>query len=344
MSKKTIRLYLILSVSIIVVMGIAFPLAAQETDGYDSGLSQHSQDNIEGAIESYTKALAIAPDNPEIFLNRGLARLKTQDYSGAINDTTRAIKLDPSNPRAFDARGMALYFTGDCPGAVQAFTQALALDPGSADTYVNQGAALFDQQKINPAIENYTRALTIAPDHINALRNLGLAWLEKNQWKKAVSDSSRAIALSQAENQDCADIFLTRGLARYGLKNYTNAMDDFQTALSMAPDNPAACNQMAWMLSVCPDPIFRCSKKALILAKKAIALAPGPDTLDTLSLAYAEAGEYGKAVAHQTQLIDLADQGRFTLAGEAKKKLAAFQAGIPWRVSSLAGEEEAPVR
>lgn len=340
MIKKTIQLYLILSVSILVIMGITLPcMAAQENDWYASGLSQHNQGNIEAAIESYTKALAIAPDNPEIFLNRGLARLKTSDYPGAIKDTTRAIELDPSNSRAFDARGMALYFAGDCPGAVQAFTQALDLTPGSADTYVNRGAALFDQQKINPAIEDYTRALTIVPGHINALRNRSLAWFEKHQWEKAVSDSSRALSLSRAANLDCEDIFLSRGLARYGKKDYSGAMDDFQTALSLAPDSSVACNQMAWMLSVCPDPEFRSGQRAVTIARKAIALAPGPDSLDTLALAYAEAGDYEKAIAHQTRLIELADQGRFPLSRGAKKKLATFQAGLPWRVTSLAGEE-----
>ncbi|HEY0171296.1 MAG TPA: tetratricopeptide repeat protein [Pyrinomonadaceae bacterium] len=47
---------------------------------------------MNGAIESYTKAVEVYPQNAEAYYHRGAARRQKGDYSAAYEDLTKAIK------------------------------------------------------------------------------------------------------------------------------------------------------------------------------------------------------------------------------------------------------------
>ncbi len=233
------------------------------------------------------------------------------------------------------SQGLVKYNLGDFLGAVTCYNHALKSDPDNSDLYVNRGAALFEIKETDQAIADYTRALTINRNHINALKNRGIALCDKQKWAEADADLSRAMQLNLGQGRIDVDLYLSRGLARYGLKKYSEAMADFKTALKTAPDNPTVCNQMAWILSVCPNPALRNGTQALILAQKAVAMAPNPHTLDTLALAYAETGQYETAAAYQKRLIELAEVKKFPIPQDTREKLASFLNATPWRVTSL---------
>jgi Flp pilus assembly protein TadD len=65
--------------------------------------------------------------DPEFFSSRGVEKFNENDYDGAINDFDRAITLDSDNPNYFNLRGHARYSKGDLRGARSDFNRSKKL-------------------------------------------------------------------------------------------------------------------------------------------------------------------------------------------------------------------------
>ena len=89
---------------------------------------------------------------------------------------------------------------------------------------------------------------------------------------------------------------------------------------------------MAWLLSTAPDAKVRDGKRALEAAKKACELTEYKNGgyLDTLAAAYAEAGDFEKAVEWQDKALKAGDIPVKDLDG-ARKRLELFKQKKPYR-------------
>lgn len=106
------------------------------------------------------------------------------------------------------------------------------------------------------------------------------------------------------------EIYESRASLHRKLNHYNKAILDFSKALELEP-NPTRYNRLAWHLSICPDPNVRNGKKAIDLAKKSVSLTNDNDPqnlsnrLDTLAAAYAETGDFNKAIEIQKRVIKI---------------------------------------
>jgi serine/threonine protein kinase/Tfp pilus assembly protein PilF len=99
-------------------------------------------------------------------------------------------------------------------------------------------------------------------------------------------------------------IFL--GLALRHRRRWDQAMAELGKALELAPDNANANNIFAWDLANCPEPRLRNPRRAVELAKKAVALSPEePAFWDTLGAAHYRAGDWDAARAALEKSIAL---------------------------------------
>ncbi|NJL37188.1 MAG: tetratricopeptide repeat protein [Leptolyngbyaceae cyanobacterium SM1_4_3] len=102
------------------------PTAPEEAEVYyNRGLVRYSQGDLAGAVEDYTRAIELNPENALIYNNRGIARVEQGDLVGAIADYTRAIEIDPNYALAYDNRGNARRNQGDLAGAIADHTRAI---------------------------------------------------------------------------------------------------------------------------------------------------------------------------------------------------------------------------
>ena len=95
---------------------------------------------------------------------------------------------------------------------------------------------------------------------------------------------------------------------------------------------PEALNEIAWLLATCPVSQIRNGPRAVILAEEAVGTnnRKNPEILDTLAAAYAEAGQFKKAVSTEQEAIALfpprtAPEAGFTF------RLGRFKANSPYR-------------
>ena len=73
------------------------------------------------------------------YLNQGVEKHKAGNYQGAIDDWSKAIEINPQNAIAYNNRGSAKDDLGDHQGAITDYTKAIGIDPRDADFYYNRG-------------------------------------------------------------------------------------------------------------------------------------------------------------------------------------------------------------
>jgi tetratricopeptide (TPR) repeat protein len=117
-------------------------------------------------------------------------------------------------------------------------------------------------------------------------------------------------------------------------RRYQEAVAACGRALETAPRNAPLRNKLAWMLATCPEASVRDGAKALEIARLLVE-GPGrrePRYLDTLAAAYAEAGQFGKAVATAEEALALARSARQArLVLSVQSHLDAYRAGHAYR-------------
>ena len=88
---------------------------------YEAGL-------YDKAIEAYTKAIYINPNDANAYSMRGSAYNEKGQYDRAIEDFNKAIEINPNDAFAYDMRGFAYFYKGDRGRATEDFNKATAIE------------------------------------------------------------------------------------------------------------------------------------------------------------------------------------------------------------------------
>lgn len=121
-------------------------------------------------------------------------------------------------------------------------------DSDSEDTSVDRENALAEKEKGNmffkegkydDAVECYTRGMAADPYNPVLPTNRATAFFRLKKFSVAESDCNLAIAL----DNKYVKAFLRRGAARNALKNYENALQDYEIVLKLDPGNTEAQNE-----------------------------------------------------------------------------------------------------
>ncbi|HEY1789982.1 MAG TPA: hypothetical protein VGJ73_17685 [Verrucomicrobiae bacterium] len=113
------------------------------------------------------------------------------------------------------------------------------------------------------------------------------------------------------------------------LRQYHEAVKDFDAALKPDPDWIDAEKNLAWLLATCPDPGVRDGPRAIQLARRACEATHyrKGDIVATLAAAYAEAGQFDEAVVTVKKAIKLAqDYDETSLAQQSQRLLKMYLA------------------
>ncbi|KAL2154641.1 hypothetical protein VTH82DRAFT_3317 [Thermothelomyces myriococcoides] len=88
--------------------------------------------NFDEAIDKFTQAIALDPNNHILYSNRSAAYASKKDWDKALSDAEKTTQLKPDWPKGWGRKGSALYGKGDLRGARDAYEQGLKLDPNNA--------------------------------------------------------------------------------------------------------------------------------------------------------------------------------------------------------------------
>ncbi|TAN60229.1 tetratricopeptide repeat protein [bacterium] len=94
----------------------------------------------------------------EDWFYRGYAFDEAKDYDTAIEAYTKAISLNPDDAHAYNNRGNAYTDKGQYDRAIEDFNKAISLNPDDAEAYYNRGVVYGRKGQYDREIEDYNKA------------------------------------------------------------------------------------------------------------------------------------------------------------------------------------------
>ncbi len=97
------------------------------------GVAQSGARQFREAIATFTRGLAVAPDNAMLLRWRGHRYLSVREFDKAMTDLVRGSRLDSTNYGIWYHLGIVRFVRGDFAGAANAFTRAQPRAPDAAE-------------------------------------------------------------------------------------------------------------------------------------------------------------------------------------------------------------------
>jgi len=164
----------------------------------------------------------------------------------------------------------------------------------------NRAYAYIRKDELDRALEDLNESLRYNPDSQATYSLRAYTYAKRMQWDLADQDLTMIVARTSRRRQ--ANAYVNRGVMRFCHSSCTDALRDFDQALTVYSKQPYAHSLKAWVLATCADEQVRNGAEAVGLAQKALSLQDDWWSHATLAVAFAEVGQFTDSVRE----IDLA--------------------------------------
>ena len=139
------------------------------------------------SILNASEAVRRAPDDPNAYIRRAVARFYAGQMENAILDYNKAIRLSPSAEAFFD-RALCYEALHDLVKAQKDYAAAIALDPRMPQPWYNLGNLYLLADQYKNAIANFERELALIPQMADARVGIGIAHEKLGDYEAAWKD------------------------------------------------------------------------------------------------------------------------------------------------------------
>ncbi|MGB5048461.1 MAG: tetratricopeptide repeat protein, partial [Caldilineaceae bacterium] len=138
------------------------------------------QGDYERAIDIFKQAIAIAADQPDLYIELGRQYQALNDWDNAIASYNAAVDVAPTAV-TLDALGWGLYLSGDTLQAQRELRKAVEADGGNGSALAHLGMAYYARRNYEEAAPTLEKAIAILGDEsrIEYYYSLGLAYIYK---------------------------------------------------------------------------------------------------------------------------------------------------------------------
>ena len=220
------------------------------------------------ALQSWSHAVELAPNNPEDRLAYGAALEKAGDIAGAEKEFRKATELVPHSPDALAALSNLYMRNKRLPEAEEPLRRLVTEAPQDESGHLQLGRVLSVEKKDSEASAELQKALALKADDWDALREL--AFVQERGKQYASAEASYRTLLAHFPN----DAALHNGLGSVLLRQlkYAVAQNEFTACLRLKPDWGEAYGQLALAASGNKD--YELAIKALDARKKFLPESP----------------------------------------------------------------------
>lgn len=243
-------------------------------------IQTYFEDNIDDAIDCYTRILSIEGKNDRVYYELGHLYLKKQDMLNSVNAFKLAVEIEVSNPFYHNSLAYALvqaeqydeaiehyqiainlnpdnewtaivcqalgtihYNIKENPEAAIALYQtALMLDQKCDEAHISIGDIYFDNDDMDLAIKSYCDAITVNPENPKSYSKCAMALWEKDYLEEAIVAYNKAISL----NPDYDIAYNNLGVIYLdGIGNTEESVSLFRKAIDLNPNYTLAYFNLA---------------------------------------------------------------------------------------------------
>lgn len=245
------------------------------------------------AVQDYDAAIVLAPNDPALHLNRGVAKIRGGSPAAAIPDYDAAIRLKPDWHLPYFDRAVALSDLGQRAAALADYQRAIDRNPNDPWIYVGQGDVHAAGGDAASALAAYDKALALRPDLDQAQMRRAKALLRLDRPQEAVAAMDRALAAANSaiaepnaagavearvtdaapnapQRTDKPDWLQIRAAAKFALADFAGAGADLTLAGEAAPQDTDLLRDLARALLAAGN-----IKAADAAATRAVRIADG---------------------------------------------------------------------
>ena len=197
-----------------------------------SGVCYKAVGQLDAAVKSFERALAIKPDYTEVNYNLGVIYKELGQLNAAVKCYKKALNLKPDYTDAHYNLGNAFKELGQLEDAVKSYEKALAFKPDHAKAHNNLGNVLSDLGLLDDAVKSYKKAVVVKPDYAEAYNNLGVTLKEFGQLDAALKNFKDAFSV----NPDFIKAYRNHANVLLGLKRLDEALVSYESAFTLDPD------------------------------------------------------------------------------------------------------------
>jgi tetratricopeptide (TPR) repeat protein len=193
------------------------------------GLAQ-SEPDIQGAIASFRRVLALAPRHTLARYNLALALKRADRLQEAIDELTQVLAVEP-RPEAHYQLGVVHLHRGDLDRAASSLRAAIAARPDYADAHHTLGAVLQARRDWTGAAIALRRAIALRPDLAGAHDTLARVLRSSGDEPGARTHAVEAERLRErARREQEARSWTAVGTSRLAAGDAVGAVDAFRRA------------------------------------------------------------------------------------------------------------------
>jgi Flp pilus assembly protein TadD len=199
------------------------------------GLNSYARGDHAHAITTLGHAIALDPQDPNGFTQRGAIWAEYGDYVQAERDLRTALSIRTCAEASYH---LALILSDQRrhSEAIALIEQAIAIYSADSELWHLFGIVLDRANESTRAIEALTHAISLGQSHDGELLALrGMIQSELEQWQPAAMDFELAIAYGNRGS----DVFYHQGLTYLHLQRWAASATSFTRALRDDPHNPA---------------------------------------------------------------------------------------------------------
>ncbi|XP_029901999.1 RNA polymerase II-associated protein 3 isoform X2 [Myripristis murdjan] len=217
----------------------------RELDTWEADMRRRDEQLRAGGLQEEQKTLPPVRNRDYKTKTRDKKKKKSRDDGEAKTDeadkTERIKSYDYRSWDKFDVdKALSAIDKEESPAESNESDSEEAVDREAALAEKEKGNRLFKEGRYDDAIECYSRAMSADPYNPVLPTNRAACFSRLRKFAVAESDCNLAVSLDSSYFK----AFARRGAARFALKKYEAALEDYETVLKLDPGNLEAQNEV----------------------------------------------------------------------------------------------------
>jgi tetratricopeptide (TPR) repeat protein len=202
------------------------------------GIAHYDRGEFDEAAKCYEQAIAINSGYAEAHNNLGNALRALGRMEEALEHYQRALLVRENYPGAYNNMAAILREQDQVAEAEFAYRKAIGLDPRYFEAYGNLATLLIQHDREDEALRVLGEALKIDPKHVPTLIQVARTQLSKGSHAQA----EQACRFALQNDPNSAEAHAMLGEVLHESDRFTEALESYETALTLKPSLPDARN------------------------------------------------------------------------------------------------------